>query len=220
MRVTAGVREGSFIATRKDDAAQTNVAADDGQTVLVVDDDARLRDLLCAVLAPLDCEIVQAGSGEEALTALLQRKVAVIVLDKNLPGMDGFETAQLIRETGEFASTPIIFLTGQADEGDLHRGYDLGAVDFLLKPVSRQVLYAKVKALLELDRSFARLHRESAELHEEQLRAARSAETRQREELALTRRRERLANIFAKDSLDLASLEKTIVIELGQMFAT
>lgn len=82
------------------------------------------------------------------------------------------------------------------------------------------MLYAKVKALLELDRSFARLHRESAELHEEQLRAARSAETRQREELALTRRRERLANIFAKDSLDLASLEKTIVIELGQMFAT
>ena len=78
------------------------------QTVLVVDDDARLRDLLCTVLTPLGCELVQAGSGEEALTALLQRKVSVIVLDINMPGMGGFETAQLIRESDELASTPII----------------------------------------------------------------------------------------------------------------
>ncbi|WP_319428895.1 EAL domain-containing protein [Mycobacterium sp. RTGN5] len=189
------------------------------QTVLVVDDDARLRDLLCTVLTPLDREILQAGSGEEALTALLQGKVSVIVMDINMPGMDGFETAQLIRGAGEHTSTPIIFLTGQADDKDLHRGYDLGAVDFLLKPVSRRVLYAKVKALLELDQSFARLRIEAASLHEQQLQVARSAEIRQREELALTRRRERLANIFAEDSLDLASLEKTIVTELSQMFA-
>ena len=97
-------------------------------------------------------------------------------------------------------------------------GYDLGAVDFLVKPVSRQVLYAKVKALLELDRSFARLRSEAATLHEQQLQAARAAEIRQREELAFTRRRERLTNIFAEDSLDLASLERTIVTELSHMF--
>ncbi|NTY61719.1 EAL domain-containing protein [Mycolicibacterium sphagni] len=194
------------------------MATESQQTVLVVDDDARLRELLCTVLTPLDCELVQAGSGEEALTALLQRKVAVIVLDINMPGMGGFETAQLIREADELASTPIIFLTGQADDGDLDRGYDLGAVDFLLKPVSAAVLYAKVKALLELDRSFARLRSEAANLHEQQMQAARSAETRQREELALTRRRARLAAIFTEGSLDLASLEKTIVTELSQMF--
>ncbi|QEN16829.1 two-component system response regulator [Mycolicibacterium sp. ELW1] len=189
------------------------------QTVLVVDDDARLRDLLCTVLTPLNCELVQAGSGEEALTALLQRKVSVIVLDINMPGMGGFETAQLIREADELASTPIIFLTGQADDGDLDRGYDLGAVDFLLKPVSAAVLYAKVKALLELDRSFARLRSEAAKLHDQQLQIARAAESRQREELALARRRARLATIFTEGSLDLAALEKTIVTELSRIFS-
>lgn len=190
------------------------------QAILVVDDDARLRDLLCSVLAPLKCEIIAAGSGEEALTALLQHKVAVIVLDINMPGMDGFETAQLVRETEDLASTPIIFLTGQAAaDSDLQHGYDLGAVDFLVKPVSRHVLYAKVKALLELDRSFARLRSEAAELHQQQLLAARAAEVRQREELALTRRRERLTNIFAAASIDLPSLQRAVVTELSQMFS-
>ncbi|MCK0176934.1 EAL domain-containing protein [Mycolicibacterium sp. F2034L] len=188
------------------------------QIVLVVDDDARLRDLLSTVLTPLKCEILQAASGEEALTLLLQRRVTVVVLDVNMPGMNGFETAQLIREAEETASTPIIFLTGQADAGDLGRGYDLGAVDYLVKPVSRQVLYAKVKALLELDESFARLRAEATKLHEQQLQAARSAEIRQREELAVTRRRERLTNIFAEASIDVSSLEKAIVGELSQMF--
>ena len=197
---------------------QEPTAADPRQMVLVVDDDARLRDLLCTVLTPLDCDIVQAGSGEEALTILLQRKVSVVVLDINMPGMDGFETAQLIRDAEETASTPIIFLTGQAEAGDLHRGYDLGAVDFLIKPVSRQALYAKVKALLELDQSFARLRSEAAKLHEQQLQTARSSEIRQRDELAVTRRRERLTNIFAEASIDLASLENAIVTELSQLF--
>ncbi|PRC44943.1 two-component system response regulator, partial [Mycobacterium sp. ITM-2017-0098] len=199
-------------------APPDHAAREDKQMVLIVDDDARLRDLLCTVLTPLDCEIAQAGSGEEALTSLLQRKVAVIVLDINMPGMDGFETAQLIRDVEELASTPIVFLTGQADVTDLHRGYDLGAVDFLVKPVSRQVFYAKVKALLELDQSFARLRSEAARLHEQQLHAARAAEVRQRDELAFTRRRERLTNIFAEASIDLASLERTIVTELSQLF--
>lgn len=195
----------------------TSGVADDTQSVLVVDDDAQLRDLLCTVLAPLGCDIISAESGEAALKELLQRKVAVIVLDINMPGMDGFETAQLIRDTDRLASTPIIFLTGQTDS-DLDRGYDLGAVDFLVKPVARQVLYAKVKALLELDQSFARLRSEAEKFHEEQLRAARAAEVRQREELAFTRRRERLTNIFAEASIDLASLEKAIVTELSQLF--
>ena len=207
-----------MISVLTDGGVRTPIPTESQQTVLVVDDDARLRDLLCTVLTPLDCEIVQAGSGEEALTVLLQRKVAVIVMDINMPGMDGFETAQLIREAGEHTSTPIIFLTGQADDKDLHRGYDLGAVDFLLKPVSRRVLYAKVKALLELDQSFARLRIEAANLHEQQLQAARTAEIRQRDEVTYARRRERLGNAFAAVSLDLADLEKVIVTEFSQAF--
>ncbi len=189
------------------------------QSVLVVDDDEQLRDLLCTVLTPLGCEIISAGSGEAALKELLQRTVAVIVLDINMPGMDGFETAQLVRDTKRLASTPIIFLTGQAGlDSDLERGYDLGAVDYLVKPVSRHVLYAKVKALLELDQSFARLRSEAEKFHEQQLQAARAAEVKQREELTFTRRRERLTNIFAEASIDLASLETAIVTELSQLF--
>ncbi|MDG4667147.1 EAL domain-containing protein [Mycobacterium sp. 236(2023)] len=213
-----GAQEGTTILVPADDAALNQPVEDVKQMVLVVDDDARLRELLCTVLTPLNCDIAQAGSGEEALTALLQRKVAVIVLDINMPGMDGFETAQLIRDVEELASTPIIFLTGQAEAGDLDRGYDLGAVDFLVKPVSRQVFYAKVKALLELDQSFARLRSEAAKLHEQQLHAARAAEIRHRDELIVTRRREKLGNIFTAASIDLASLETTIVAELSQMF--
>jgi diguanylate cyclase (GGDEF)-like protein/PAS domain S-box-containing protein len=211
------VREG-LVPALMDVSPPEPIPTEHSQAVLIVDDDARLRGTLGAVLTPLGCAVVEAGSGEEALTVLLQREVAVIVLDKNMPGMDGFETAQLIRGAAEQAATPIIFLTGQADAGDLDRGYDLGAVDFLVKPVTRGVLYAKVKALLELDRSFARLRSEAAELHERQLQAARAAEIRQRDELAFTRRRARLANIFAEDSLDLRTLEKTIVTELSQLF--
>ena len=191
-------------------------AVSSAQSILVVDDDRQLRDLLCTVLAPLGCEIVSADSGEAALRELLRRTVAVIVLDINMPGMDGFETAQLIRDTKRLASTPIIFLTGQSDS-DVVRGYDLGAVDFLVKPVSRHVLYAKVKALLELDQSFARLRNEAEKFHEQQLQAARTAEIRQREELTLTQRRERLTNIFAEASIDLPSLENAVVTELSQL---
>lgn len=202
-----------------DGVAPEPEADESTQTILLVDDDARLRNLLRTVLLPLNCTIITAGSGEDALTELLQHKVAVIILDINLPGLNGFETAQLIRGTEELASTPIIFLTGDAAAGnELQRGYDLGAVDFLIKPVSRHVLYAKVKALLELDRSFARLRSEAARLHQQQLFAARAAEVRQRQELAFTRRRERLTNIFAEASIDLPSLQKTVVTELSQLF--
>lgn len=192
---------------------------EDASTVLVVDDNAQLRELLCAVLAPLNCEIVAVGSGEEALTELLQRKVAVIVLDVNLPGMNGFETAQLIRDTEDLATTPIIFLTGEAGaDSDLDKGYGLGAVDFLIKPVSRHVFHAKVKALLELDRSFARLRRQAAEFHAQQLQAARIAEKRQREELLFTQRRERLTNVFAEASIDVMALQHAIVTEMSHLF--
>lgn len=80
------------------------------------------------------------------------------------------------------------------------------------------MLYAKVKALLELDQSFTRLRTEATKLHDQQLQAARAAEIRQRDELAVTRRREKLTNIFAEASIDLASLEQSIVTELSQMF--
>lgn len=195
------------------------IADDYVSTVLVVDDNAQLRELLCAVLAPLNCDTVAVGSGEEALTELLRRKVAVIILDVKMPGIDGFETAQLIRETEDFATTPIIFLTGEAGaDSDLEKGYRLGAVDFLIKPVSRHVLFAKVKALLELDQSFARLRHEAAEFHTQQLRAAREAEVRQREELIFTQRRERLTNIFAEASIDVKALQEAIVAEVSQLF--
>src|SRR5437588_236612 len=103
--------------------------------ILIVDDLQDKLLVLESVLAELDERIVTARSGEEALRRVLERDFAVILLDVNMPGMDGFETAMLIRKRRKSAHTPIIFLTAFADELHAHRGYSLGAVDYILSPV-------------------------------------------------------------------------------------
>ena len=87
------------------------------------------------MLEPLDRELVQAGSGEEALKLLLAREFAVILLDVRMPGLDGFETAALIKQRERTRHIPIIFLTAVSkDTEHVFRGYSEGAVDYLLKP--------------------------------------------------------------------------------------
>src|SRR5512138_930319 len=104
--------------------------------ILLVDDRAENVLALEAILAPLGQHLVKAMSGEEALKCLLRQDFAVILLDVQMPGMDGFETARLIRGRERSAHTPIIFLTA-INTGDTHisRGYAAGAVDYLLKPI-------------------------------------------------------------------------------------
>lgn len=121
--------------------------------VLIVDD---IPDNLMALEAMLqrdDIEIVTAGSGSEALEVLLEREVALAILDVQMPDMDGFELAALMRGVEKTTYIPIIFVTaGWRDEAGLFRGYEAGAVDYLFKPIDERILRSKVDVFVTLDR--------------------------------------------------------------------
>jgi signal transduction histidine kinase len=120
-------------------------------SVLLVDDiDANLV-ALEALLSDLNCQLVRAKSGNEALKQLLRRDFAVILLDVQMPEMDGYEVARYARDNPQTREVPIIFLTAMhGSEDSVLRGYGTGAVDFLTKPLSPYVLRAKVRIFLEL----------------------------------------------------------------------
>ena len=120
--------------------------------ILLVDDTPANLVALEAALSPLDEELVFAYSGTEALRHLLHNDFAAILLDVKMPEMDGFETAELIRTRSRSRSTPILFLTAYKGDEHLFRGYDLGAVDFLFKPILPEVLRSKVAVFVELAR--------------------------------------------------------------------
>ncbi|HXA92932.1 MAG TPA: response regulator [Steroidobacteraceae bacterium] len=118
--------------------------------VLIVDDLPEKLLAHCAVLETLDADLITAQSGEEALKRVLQEDFAVILLDVNMPDIDGLETATLIRRYKRSRHTPIIFVTAYADEMQTSRGYELGAVDYILSPVIPEVLRTKVQAFVDL----------------------------------------------------------------------
>ncbi|HEX6720153.1 MAG TPA: response regulator, partial [Burkholderiaceae bacterium] len=118
--------------------------------ILIVDDLQEKLLVFKTVLAELNQNLVFVRSGTEALREVLTREFAVILLDVNMPDIDGFETATLIRRYKKSAHTPIIFITAYADEIQLSRGYSLGAVDYILSPVVPEVLRSKVRVFVEL----------------------------------------------------------------------
>ena len=118
--------------------------------ILVVDDLPQKRLAFEAVLEDLGQNIITVDSGQEALKAVLSRDFAVILLDVNMPDMNGFETARLIRSRKRSSSTPIIFLTAFTDEMKTAEGYATGAVDYLPTPVVPEILRAKVRVFVEL----------------------------------------------------------------------
>ena len=122
--------------------------------ILLVDDSQANLVAMEAILEDLGENLVKAQSGEEALKFLLTQDFAVILLDVQMPGMDGFETAAMIRQRKKTSRTPIIFVTA-VDKGDTHvsRGYSLGAVDYILKPIAPEILHAKVAAFVDLFRA-------------------------------------------------------------------
>ena len=133
--------------------------------VLLVDDDATKRFALRTILAPLDENIVEASSGADALRQLLRNEFAVVLLDVRMPIMDGFETAQLIRQRPRSELTPIIFVTAlDQAETDMGRGYNLGAVDFVFAPVVPAIMRAKVTVFVELYRAQQELRRYRTQL--------------------------------------------------------
>lgn len=119
--------------------------------ILIVDDYPENLLALEAILEDLGQNLLKASSGEEALRYLLKTDVAVILLDVKMPSLDGFETAELIRQREKSRFTPIIFLTGvERSEENMRRGYELGAVDYLLKPFMPEVLRWKVAVFVDL----------------------------------------------------------------------
>jgi PAS domain S-box-containing protein len=133
--------------------------------VLLVDDRPDKLLALSAILEDMGQDVVTARSGQEALRCLLKDDFAVILLDVNMPQMDGFETAALIRERARSEKTPIIFLTAYS-EAEVHaaRGYSLGAVDYIQMPVQPEVLKAKVSVFVDLFRKSERIRQQAAEV--------------------------------------------------------
>jgi signal transduction histidine kinase len=132
-------------------------------SILVVDDLPEQLLVLETILMDLGQELVFARSGGEALREVLKREFAVILLDVNMPDIDGFETAELIRKYKRSAHTPIIFVTAYADEMQTAHGYSLGAVDYILAPVIPEVLRSKVKAFVDLNVMQRQLRRQADE---------------------------------------------------------
>ncbi|MBV9274211.1 MAG: response regulator [Verrucomicrobia bacterium] len=128
-----------------------STSPDDRADILLVDDREDKLLALETILAELGQNLVLARSGSEALRLLLQRDFAVIVLDVNMPGMDGFETAVLIRQRQNSELTPIIFISAvNYSEVHLARGYSLGAIDYILAPIVPEILRAKVSFFVDL----------------------------------------------------------------------
>ena len=149
-------------------------ARDGPPRVLLVDDDEHNLLALSTVLEDIG-EVVVARSGEEALRHLLKGEFAVILLDVFMPGMDGYETAQIIRERDQSKGIPIVFLSAVSKENEhLIRGYAMGAVDYVFKPVDPVVLRSKVAVFVDLfakTREIERKARQEQALLDENLRA-------------------------------------------------
>jgi signal transduction histidine kinase len=153
--------------------------------VLLVDDRAENLVALEAVLEGLGQNLVKVQSGEAALKYLLQNDVAVILLDVQMPGMDGFETARLIRQRERSQHIPIIFLTAFNEGDDLRSlGYTLGAVDFLYKPINSIVLTSKVSVFVELFKKNLEVQQQAAQLIAKNAEIVRAQAARQQAEEA------------------------------------
>ena len=141
--------------------------AEDQANILLVDDQPANLLALEAVLDGLGYGLVKAGSGEEALRRLLEQDFAVVLLDVWMHGLDGFETARLIRGRERSRHTPILFLTAYGDNHlPVEQAYALGAVDYLVKPVVPAVLRAKIAVFVELFRKTEQVRRQAERLRE------------------------------------------------------
>lgn len=170
-------------------------------SVLIVDDDPKNLTAMEVALADSDVEQVQARSGEEALRHLLRKDFAIILLDVQMPGMDGFETAKIIRSRRKNQYVPIIFVTAYSHgEADMRKGYALGAVDYLFKPIMPEVLRAKVQSLVEIRKRTLQV--------EEQARKLRMMERTEAEHRLSEERRKWEANALRRQNQQLAESDR------------
>jgi PAS domain S-box-containing protein len=143
--------------------AVADLTAVESLPILLVDDQPENLRTLEAVLEPLGYPLVTSSSGHGALRLLLERDFAMILLDVRMPGLDGLETARLIKERTRTRDIPIVFLTASRDDvPDVMRGYRVGAVDYVLKPFDPELLRSKVLVFVELETSRRALKRSEA----------------------------------------------------------
>ena len=177
--------------------------------ILIVDDRPDKRLVYQTILEELGPQIFTAESGEQALKAVLERDFALILLDVNMPGMDGLETASLIRSRARSAHVPIIFITADYnDESHMARGYALGGVDYIGSPVVPEILRAKVRVFVDLYRlaqAAKRQARQHLALVEE--RVARATAEQASKRLAFLAQ----ASATLVGSLDFAQISGTLV---------
>ncbi|HEX8469753.1 MAG TPA: response regulator [Brevundimonas sp.] len=187
--------------------------------VLIVDDDERNAFAATEALATLGHELIVARSGEEALRSLLTNEFAVILLDLHMPGMDGYETARLIREHPKTRDTPIVFVTAVfRDDAHIFQAYSVGAVDVVFKPADPFILRSKVAILVDLYLKTQEIRRqadESARLLRENARV--SAE-KSEAEAALRRSRARQDAIL--QSLPIVFTSRAPTYPFGALFVS
>ncbi|MEX0772731.1 MAG: histidine kinase dimerization/phosphoacceptor domain -containing protein [Balneolales bacterium] len=139
----------------------------DKTNILLIDDDEQKHFLIKNILEDSSLNLITCTSGEDGLRQLLKEEFAVILLDVNMPGMDGFETAQLIRNRPKTKYTPIIFITAyDHTDMDVVAGYSIGAVDFIFSPIKREILKAKIMAFVDLYRKTQQIEYQKTELEE------------------------------------------------------
>ena len=185
-------------------------AADQRVDILLVDDRPDKLLALESILGGLHQNLVRAYSGREALRALLQQDYAVILLDVNMPGMDGFETAEMIRARERSQRTPIIFFTAmELDEKQVFRSYSLGAVDFIKTPVVPEILKAKVAVFVDLFKKTEQVKSQAEQVRLLQEREHASKMTEAADRLEAEAKRNRFFTL-ALDMLGIADMSGTL----------
>lgn len=166
---------GSHVLAGTEELQATLPVAPSKPSLLLVDDNLQNLLALESLLAGDDRITVKAQSGEEALKYLLDGDYSVILLDINLTGIDGYETAGLIRAREKTRDVPIIFLTSyNKDDADVVKGYAYGAVDYIFKPIVPEILVSKVNVFVELYKKTRDLERKNLELERAQRELVRS----------------------------------------------
>ena len=135
--------------------------------ILIVDDSPINLLVLKGVLQEIDATVIEAGEGTTALAAAREHNFALAILDVHMPGLDGYEVAEVMRSSPKTRNVPIMFVTAAYDD-EIHmfRGYKAGAVDYLAKPIQPEVLLAKIRIFLELDHDRKELERHRNQLEE------------------------------------------------------
>ncbi len=188
--------------------------AEEKVNILAVDDSADKLLAMSALLSELHQNVVTATSGREALRHLLREEFAVVLLDVNMPGMDGFETASLMRQRQSSEHTPIIFVTAYGDETHASRGYSLGAVDYVLAPVEPEVLRTKVGVFVELFRKTAQIRQQAASLEQKARQLQRLTEASLAINSALSP--DRMIQVVADLARDLLGAHQAVAVAAGE----